>query len=45
MDHLGEAAPPVEGVDRDVADSTKGVEEDHLEAERRDHKRDVGKGR
>ncbi|KIR36867.1 hypothetical protein I310_00945 [Cryptococcus deuterogattii CA1014] len=45
VDHLGEEGPPVEGVDRDVADSTKEVEEDHLEAERRDHKRDAGKER
>lgn len=43
MDHLGEADLPVEEVDRDVADSTKGVEGDHLEAERLDHKRAVGK--
>lgn len=42
MDHLGEADLPAE-VDRDVADSTKGVEGDHLEAERLDHKRAVGK--
>lgn len=44
MDHLGEADPPVEEVDWHVADSIKGVEEDHLGADRLDHKRAIGKG-